>query len=157
MCKLRNVGRINYNDVVLLKQRFCLFEYLYCEFGPAAVEFVDKDDGSVGYLGKIGLNEFVNFASKFFLIFVLFEKIGSAEIFNDTIDVTAISDKGSGGFYGANDPLAEILSPLDALLVCGISDGGQYGQDRILEMVVFPCVEINGQTWRRGEFCCGFS
>lgn len=68
MCKLRNVGRINYNDVVLLKQRFCLFEYLYCEFGPAAVEFVDKDDGSVGYLGKIGLNEFVNFASKFFLI-----------------------------------------------------------------------------------------
>lgn len=111
MCKLRNVGRINYNDVVLLKQRFCLFEYLYCEFGPAAVEFVDKDDGSVGYLGKIGLNEFVIFASKFFLIFVLFEKIGSAEFFNDTIDVTAISDKGSGRFYGANDPLAEILPP----------------------------------------------
>ena len=50
MGQLSYVGRINHNDVLLLKQGFGLLEYLYGEFGPAAIELVDKDDGSVGYL-----------------------------------------------------------------------------------------------------------
>ena len=51
MGQLRNIGRINHNDIILLKQVFCLLEHLYGEFGSAAVELVDKDDGSVGHLG----------------------------------------------------------------------------------------------------------
>ena len=51
MGQLRDIGRIDHNDALLLKKCFCLLEYLYGEFGPTAVKFVDKDDGSVGHLG----------------------------------------------------------------------------------------------------------
>lgn len=105
MCKLRDVGRINHNDAFLLKQGFGLLEHLYSEFGPAAVKLVDKDDGSFGYLGQMALYELANFAPKLFFRFVLFEKIGAAEIFNDAINVNAVSNNGSGGFYDANDSL----------------------------------------------------
>ena len=124
MCKLRDVGRINHNNAFLLKQGFGLFEYLYSECRSAAVEFVDEDDGSVGYTRQIVFYEFVNLGSKLFFFFVPCEKIGATEILNGAIDVTAISDKGSGSFYDANDSLAEILFFLDALFACSVSDRG---------------------------------
>lgn len=95
-----------------MKQGFGLLEHLYSEFGPAAVKLVDKDDGSFGYLGQMALYELANFAPKLFFRFVLFEKIGAAEIFNDAINVNAVSNNGGGGFYDANDSLAKSFPPL---------------------------------------------
>lgn len=76
----------------------------------------------------MALYELANFAPKLFFRFVLFEKIGAAEIFNDAINVNAVSNNGGGGFYDANDSLAEILSSLDALFVYGVSDRANIGK-----------------------------
>ena len=63
-----------------------MLEYLYSEFWPAAIEFIDKDDGSICYPGKIVSYELVYSTSELLLFFVSFEKIDAVKVLNEIAD-----------------------------------------------------------------------
>lgn len=64
-----------------------MLEYLYSEFWSAAIELIDKDDGSFRNPGKIVSYEFVYSTSELLLLFVSFEKINAAKVFNNIVDI----------------------------------------------------------------------
>ena len=157
MCKLRDVGRINHNNAFLLKQGFGLLDYLYSEFGPAAVKLVDKDDGSFGYLGQMALYELANFAPKLFSALYCSRKSVPLKFSMMPLMSTPYPIMEAAVSMTLMTPLPKSFPPLTLCSSTALAIEANYRQDRIVEMVVFPCVEINGEAWCRGEFCCGFS